>query len=162
MATIQNGTYSVSIEQEWIDVTSPYPTPNERWTFTDSNGHDHRYDHGYPTLTHVVDASHWCYGNEGIAPHDPHEAVDESHYECATCGEVVEPKMDPGYTPKRTPGIRRTTLNAYRSDGSEVVVVLLPDEVDVLRGNPDPPVVSAMVDAMPFDRFTSVTHRGYA
>lgn len=78
MAIFYRRTWSVEADPNWIDTTAGIPTADPRWRGTDSNGHEHHYDHGYPTLDYVIDAEHWCMGDEGIAPHDPHMAVDES------------------------------------------------------------------------------------
>lgn len=98
--------WELTIEQEWIPITTNLPTPNRKWRHVDASGHEHRYDKGYPTLRLVIDASHWCDGTEGAFRHDPHEQVDESHYECGLCGEVVEPALNPPGTVDSIPGMR--------------------------------------------------------
>lgn len=123
--------WALEVRQDRIDVTSDRPTPNERWRFTDAQGHEHRYDRGYPTLDFVVDEQHWCDGTEGICNHDPHWAVDESHYECKICHQAVEPTMDPPYTPKSVPGMIDATLEGLRSDGWRIATWL--DEGDYRR-----------------------------
>lgn len=122
----------LSIEQDWIDVTSGLPTPNEQWTYTDRQGHEHRYARGYPTLDLIIDASHWCDGHEGPWNHDPHEAIDESHYECRICRQVIEPTMDPPGTPKQIAGMRTMTLTVTDDNGFTTVAYLLPEEAEAL------------------------------
>lgn len=116
--------WTLDVRQEWVDITFGLPTPNERWTYTDRAGHLHNYLRGYPTLTYIEDAGHWCDGTEGFERHDPHWAVDESHYECPGCGEVIEPLMDPPYTPKKMPGMTEAMLRGIAQDGSELEVVI--------------------------------------
>lgn len=149
--------WKVTLEREMIDVTMGWhSTPNEFWRATDSNGHEHRYDKGYPTLRVVVDRSHWCDGHEGMYNHDPHEEVDESHYECLLCGEVVEPAMDPPGTPKSIPGRISGRIEGPRSDGRVISAWLNDDEIAVVRANPeDPDVLSSLVDGVPEERITS-------
>lgn len=133
--TISGRSWELEVDQQWIDITSENPTPNERWTFTDDQGHEHAYDHGYPTLEWIVDAEHWCDGHEGIYNHDPHIAVDEAHYECLICRQRIEPKMDPAYTPKSMPGMRSAYLSGVRADGVKITLALTPEEFDELAAN---------------------------
>jgi hypothetical protein len=165
-ARLRVSSYDVEVDQEYIDVTSERPSPNERWRHTDSNGHEHRYDHGYPTLEFVVDAEHWCDGTEGFALHDPHMHVDEGHYECQECRERIEPKMDPPYTPKSIPGLRSAYITGPRSDGLRVRVVLTGDELTQIAdaqsfapGQVDD-VCLRIVDAAPDERILETTYTG--
>jgi hypothetical protein len=152
----RHGGWSFDMRQDWIEVTSERSTPNERWQFTDANGHAHRYDHGYPTLTYVVDAQHWCHGDEGLYNHDEHWAVDEAHYECLICGVVVEPAMDPPYTPKHIPGMRDYTAKGTLASGVEVVFSLAPDEFDAVRvADADVPALMERFVAAAPDRIIS-------
>jgi DNA-directed RNA polymerase subunit RPC12/RpoP len=87
------------IEREMIDVTSASPYADEDWTYTDQQGHPHRYDHGYPTLTWIIDRTYWC--------EDCGDEHTEGHYECPLCGERIEPglkgpDMSRRYMPGRT------------------------------------------------------------
>jgi hypothetical protein len=86
---------SVDVSVNTDTIASDMPTIDPNWRKTDSNGHDHYYVRGYPTLDHIVDRQHWCEGNEGLGPHDPHWSVDESHYECLECRERIEPGLRP-------------------------------------------------------------------
>jgi hypothetical protein len=146
--------FELTINQDWIDVTSSRPSSNEYWKFTDAAGHEHQYANGYPTLRLVVDAEHWCSGDEGWTPHDPHMQVDESHYECPECGEVIEPKMDPPYTPKSMPGLTSATLKGTRSDGTTIMAGPTPDEVEALLVA-DTDEAQAIIDAIPDERIWS-------
>lgn len=149
---MRRSTWELQGDVEWIDVTSGLPTPKEDWRFKDRNGHEHHYDHGYPTLELVVDESHWCLGNEGLGAHDPHEAVDESHYECLICRVTVKPKMDPPGTPRSVRGLTTWTLRGYRSDGVWVAAHLIGDEVRRLSDDEDNSVAAAILDAVPPER----------
>lgn len=136
--------WELEVRQDWIDTTMGIPTLDPNWRGVDSNGHEHFYDkasHEYPTLDYIVDAEHWCEGNEGIAPHDPHMAVDEAHYECKVCREVVEPGVIPGGTPTGMPGAVSATLSGLRDDGAEVRVRITEaefDEIQAADGTADP------------------------
>lgn len=127
------GRWAVEVTQNRIDTTCGIPTLNPRWTFTDAAGHDHRYDHGYPTLDYIIDASHWCDGYEGYEPHDPHEHVDESHYECLICREVIEPGILPAFTPQSVPGTVDMTLKGPLADGSRVTAMVYEGQEDLWR-----------------------------
>ena len=135
------GDYTLSVETNMVEITSDWPSPDPHWQATDSNGHTHSYvaEHIfiYPSLRLVVDASHWCNGDEGIAPHDPHTAVDESHWECRECGEVVEPGMFPPCWPRWMPGSKTATLDGLRSDGARVTVHLTGGDVEVIETEGD-------------------------
>ena len=135
------------MERDVIEVTSERYTPNERWRYTDRQGHEHYYDHGYPTLDLVIDSEHWCDGSEGWAHHDPHMAVDESHHECKVCREVIEPKLDAPGTRKSIAGM--TTVTVEVSDGQrESTFVLSGDDLfDELRTAPGPSEAFAILDA---------------
>ena len=85
----------VKYTADTMPVSSWHPTSDPTWRATDTRGHEHYYDSGYPTLNFVVDRQHWCEGNEGWMSHDPHWAVDESHYECLQCRETTRPGLRP-------------------------------------------------------------------
>ena len=155
--TISGRNWQLDVTQEWINVTSGQSSPNERWTFTDTAGHEHHYDHGYPTLEFVIDESHWCDGSEGIYNHDPHEAVDVAHYECLICRELIVPKMDPPYTPKQIPGMRSATLTGYRSDGAKVEAWLTEEDLGGIGRADSDDEITALIDALPEERIYSVT-----
>jgi hypothetical protein len=147
-----------------IDVTSDRPSYDTRWRATDSNGHEHRYDHGFPTLSYVVDERHWCDGTEGFMLHEPHWAVDADHYECELCGAVVEPGLLPAGYPQYIDGMKNVSLKGRRSDGIEVDVALYEAEFDTLASaaaSDDETAmdraVLAMLDEMPSERWASVT-----
>jgi hypothetical protein len=149
--------WSYSIDTELIDVTSSSPTPNERWRFTDANGHEHHYDKGYPSLSLVIDESHWCLGNEGVYAHDPHEAVDRSHYQCRICGEVIEPTLDPPFTRKQIPRLRTCTAWCFTDDGRKLEFWLPPEELEAAIQSPDPRVaLIGIIEAHP-ERIIAMT-----
>jgi hypothetical protein len=118
------------IEQTYQEVTWE-DAPVETWAATDSHGHRHAFtrparpgreqyinDRGlrrnhtvpthYPSLYYKIDRWHACDGREGLYSHDPHWAVDESHYECRQCRERIEPAHGPGS--KLIPASRKATL----------------------------------------------------
>jgi hypothetical protein len=150
--------WQMTVDIDQVDVTSPFPSPHHHWRFTDAEGHEHRWDHGYPTLTRVVDAEHWCDGNEGIARHDPHMATDEAHYECAICGEVIEPEMDPPYTPKTIPGHITYTLTGHRSNGAKVTAWLTEDEAAAVTPDATDDTIAALLDAIPDERCSLIEY----
>lgn len=156
---ISNWPWTVTLNREMIDVTlGRHSSPNECWRATDSQGHEHRWENGYPTLRRVVDESHWCDGHEGMYNHDPHEQVDESHYECLLCGEVVKPAMDPPGTPKFIPGAVTGTIEGPRSNGLVIRAWLTADEIDAIRSDPEnADAMQALVDAIPDERISSTT-----
>ena len=119
--------WTVTVEQMTETVSTSGPTLDTQWRATDPAGHAHYYDHGYPTLDYIVDASHECDGTEGFMHHDPHTHVDASHYECLICREVVEPGIaSPGSWD--VPTWRSAKLEGRRSDGLVVEILLTPTE----------------------------------
>ena len=156
MPIFSNRSYEVTLERDWIDVTSEFPSYNESWTFTDAAGHEHRYERGFPTLRHVIDAEHWCNGNEGWMHHDPHMHVDAAHFECVQCGETISPAMDPPFTPKKIPGLLSGQVSGMRSDGVKITAILSGDEFELFTGGelPADSVVRDLLDRMPEERIT--------
>lgn len=131
MSSIVGKTWTLNVQGELIDVTSEYPTPDENWRFVDKYGHEHRYERGYPTLNLVVDRQHFCDGSEGLYNHDPHMAIDESHYECATCREVIVPAQHPSHSPRVITGMLSATLTGSTElSGETIKMELTPDEFD--------------------------------
>ena len=97
--------------------------PYEDWGETDSRGHRHAFTKpavtgdavwrgkghkppralmrettNYPTLRFVITRWHHCSGRETMYSHDPHDHIDDGHYECRECGERIEPGHGPGST----------------------------------------------------------------
>lgn len=93
------------VETEMIDVTSGLPRPSKSWTYTDQQGHQHRYDDGYPTLVTVVERTYWC-----DECNDEHQ---DTHLACGLCGEEISPGVV-GPSPFRefAPG----RISAYLND----------------------------------------------
>lgn len=81
--TITGAFGTLRIERAMVDVTSSAPRVDRAWTHTDEQGHEHRWNDGWPTLRWVVDE-----------PADD-EFPAEGHWECAACGENVNPGMRP-------------------------------------------------------------------
>ncbi len=159
------GRWEFSVEQDYIDVTCGIETLNPNWTFTDENGHDHYYDSGgYPTLDYIVDAQHWCDGYEGAFNHDPHMAVDESHYECLICGVHVKPGTYPPYYPQSIPGERTLTMTGW-FQGWQVTVVPRCDEaetlLDRLRMTTDGPIRDRIIDQFVEQNPERITQRSF-
>lgn len=146
--------WSIDVDQEWIDVTSGRPTADPRWTHTDAAGHAHHYKNGYPTLSYVVDEQHWCNGDEGLGPHDPHWAVDRSHYECLVCGEHITPGTLPPFTSQRIPGVRTAYITGRRADGVTIRAVLTGDEYEAIEA--DTAAAESIIDGMPDERIVSM------
>lgn len=130
--TFGDGRPTIDIRQESIPVTLGIESIDPDWRATDINGHEHYYDGRYPTLELIIDASHWCDGHEGPYNHDPHEAVDDSHYECLVCRVVVEPGTLPPYMTRYIAGPRSGTVTGLRADGAKVVVALTGDDMKAL------------------------------
>lgn len=108
----------VGMRREVIEYRTAWtPTADSRWSFVDASGHEHYYEHGYPTLDYMVDREHWCQGDEGFMAHDPHTAIDEAHYECKICREVITPATEPPGTPHYVAGATSATISGTRSDG---------------------------------------------
>jgi hypothetical protein len=96
-------------EADKIDVTSRLPYPDERWTYTDRAGHEHRYDKQapgdyYPTLSWVIDETYYC--------PDCHDEHTEGHWECPQCGERITPgSAGPDRFRRYIPGLTHYYLN---------------------------------------------------
>lgn len=150
--------WTVSVDRQMVEVTTSGPSWRESWKATDSNGHEHRYDRSggwppFPTLNEIIDEWHWCDGDEGYEHHDPHEQVDESHFECKICGDVVAPAMDPGGTPKSIAGPWSARIEGPRSDGAVISGSLTDIEFEAIKAAPDDlTAIQALVDAIPDDR----------
>lgn len=159
-STISGSHWTLTHEQRGEWVTMGVRTADERWLFTDANGHEHRYDHGYPTLELIVDESHWCDGREGLYSHDPHEAVDACHYECITCRDVIEPRTHPPDHQVYQPGFSDYTVTGVRSDGIHIEAFLLPEQIERVRGITDlaamEQAVQVLLDEMPEGQIRSM------
>lgn len=157
-AAFRGRSWNLELKRESIDVTSDRPSPNERWRYTDKAGHEHFYQRGYPTLELVVDAEHWCDGTEGLYNHDAHMTTDQSHYECLLCRQVVEPAVDPPFSPKSIPGRIDGCLSGFRSDGAEITMYLVAEEWESIQGAEDPDVEALRIlDNAPGERIYSLT-----
>lgn len=146
---------TLNIERDWIDATCGIDTLDADWVGTDRNGHEHRAKGGYPTLNYIVDKQHWCDGHEGIYNHDPHMAVDEAHYECKTCGVIVEPGIIPAGTPLFVPGSTSATVHGYRTDGAEIDGWVTEDEARTIPSM-SAEAMQQFIDGLPEDRITSI------
>ena len=157
--TINGRSWTLTHEQHGEWVTMGVRTADEHWRATDSNGHDHYYKSGYPTLDLVIDESHWCDGREGLYSHDPHEAVDASHYECKTCRETMEPSTHgPGHQVYMA-GPSDYRLSGLRSDGVRIDAFLLPDQVERIRSasrDQIDAIAQTLLDEMPDGQIRSM------
>lgn len=102
---------SFSLDQQMIDATSAMGgwKPDETWRFTDTNGHTHYWKDGYPTLTRHEEPDYTAHDPDGY----PEEYLGDSWYECAVCGEVIEPTMihiPPDVYKRYIPGLITATL----------------------------------------------------
>jgi hypothetical protein len=152
--------WTLTMEERGEFVTMGIRTLNPGWRGTDSNGHEHYYEGGqYPTLELIIDAQHWCDGHEGMYNHDPHMAVDESHYECVTCRETVEPGTFPPDHQAWMGGPIEYRLAGVRSDGMQVDASLVPEEFERIRDaeHDRDAVVMAVLDALPQERIYSLS-----
>lgn len=157
-----NGSWSIDVRADPIEVTSSLPTADESWRFTDTQGHEHRYEHGYPTLELVIDAEHWCNGNEGFMRHDPHMAVDEAHYECLICREVIAPAEHSGGYRRFISGPREATLRATRADGSKIVAWLTEPDLEAIQSVSEAEIdafMAGFVDNLPDGQISGITLR---
>jgi len=94
----------LTFETDRIDVTSALPYADESWTFTDAAGHQHRYDHGYPTLRWFVTERYWC--------EDCGDEHTEGKWICPLCDEVIEPgTAGPDRFRRYIPGMTHYYLN---------------------------------------------------
>ena len=158
-STISGSHWTLTNEQRGEWVTMGVRTTDEHWMFTDAAGHEHRYDSGYPTLDYVVDASHWCDGREGLYSHDPHEAVDDAHYECKLCREVIKPGTHPPEHQVYVAGSSSYRITGLRSDGAQTEAMLMPDQVERIasaaRDQRDA-IVQTLLDEMPGEQIWSM------
>jgi hypothetical protein len=153
--------YNLTLDRDMIDVTCERDTLDSRWRGTDSNGHEHRGDRLYDTLELIVDAEHWCEGNEGWGRHDPHMHVDEAHYECRQCRESVEPGVVTGGTPQYIAGVTTATLEGRRSDGTKITAILTSEQTDQVRTLMDADAAGQQlfIDAIPDEQ---IVHREFS
>lgn len=78
------GPWTVTAEQEYIDVLDDSPKPDKVWRFIDAAGHGHFWKDGYPTLELTMVP---CYCGDD----DDEHTVDE--YVCPHCREVIRPGL---------------------------------------------------------------------
>lgn len=153
-----------SVEQDFQQFTTDSPSPDESWTFTDAAGHEHHYDHGYPTLAWVVEERHWCDGTEGIYNHDGHWVDDVAHWECMICGEVIKPRLHPPGRVITIPGMKTASASGYRSDGSRITCGwMTEDEVEALTElmkAEDNEGIQRWLDEYPDDKIVSIEYFG--
>lgn len=95
---------TLEVIREPIAVTSISPKPDKNWRHTDTEGHEHYWDNGYPTLEPEEDYCVDC---------------QDFHLEgwvCVECGERIVPGLVPpsGFS-EFVPGLAR-----YFLDGEEI------------------------------------------
>lgn len=125
------------IEQAWIDAsTFTARKPDMSWTFVDTAGHFHAFDHEGKLPTVV-------YREERIEfAGDPSELSEEwddyierddtiTHIECGLCGEEIKPQYVPDNPHKVIPGLvdYRLTVQADVPAGRFSVTLTTPDQV---------------------------------
>ncbi len=125
----------LTAETERIETTSLGPRPDPSWSFTDTQGHDHHWDDGYPTLTWVQDQEDYTVVEDGELESYP----GWGHYECSICGEEIRPAQR-GPSPFRSfmPAATRYCLDGEPITEDEARA-LLSHEND---GTPTPPLTS--------------------
>lgn len=129
----------LEVEQEWIDITSGNESIDITWRQVDKLGHEHYYQDGqYPTLDFVIDQEHWCDGSEGWERHDPHQVIDEYHYLCKQCGEVVKPGVWPPYHPQKIKGNVSYWLSGQDDKGANIERMWIrPEEYEGMFSTPN-------------------------
>lgn len=121
MNTIKASGHEFRMEHDMIDVTS-MRRPDVGWKFVDAQGHEHRwYEEDGPNGDRIS-ATFYHPGRSYVLPtlvvvHDGVEAFDDgddcfdefhiSHYECAQCGEHVNPGTCADDRQQYIPGILR-------------------------------------------------------
>jgi hypothetical protein len=95
---------TLRMERTYTEVNVEGLVADEKWRFTDSNGHEHAYGETrgdrYPTLRYVVDE--WCYRDHGLyGGSDPDGHPAAGHYECLQCGETIRPGSREARNPER-------------------------------------------------------------
>jgi hypothetical protein len=127
-----------SVELQWDTEVIPivmgwHDSADMSWRYTDKQGHEHRYEHGYPTLVEVTDETETCEWGElcyldDEPDHEPHEVVTKSHYECRICGQTIRPGTVPPGVVQHIAGSTTATLKV---DGASAL--LTQAEADELR-----------------------------
>lgn len=103
---------TLRIETEMIDVTSAGPRPDKSWRYTDAQGHQHRWDDGWPTLEWFVTERYWC--------EDCEDGHTEGEWICLLCEEVIQPGMlGPSMHREYVPGLISAYLNDEPISGDE-------------------------------------------
>lgn len=151
------------VSQDVTSYVTDRSSPDETWTFTDAAGHEHHYDHGYPTLAWIVEEQHWCDGTEGIYNHDGHWVDDVAHWECRICGEVIEPRLHPPGRTVYVPGPKSAEASGFRSDGSRITCWLTEEDskaLEALLRARDSDGVQRWLDEFPEDRIVSIEYFG--
>lgn len=124
----------LDIETEMVDVSTHGPRPDPNWTHVDSNGHYHAYDQAdrlnhYPTLVEKSEYHRYDEDEPDAQPaeepsdepdeddeddgwewEDREEGWTETWYECAICGDRIEPGKKPGPFHEWKPGLTQWHL----------------------------------------------------
>lgn len=123
--------------QDMERVYSSFPEPDPNWTTTDTQGHEHYYDRGYPTLEWVVAETYWC----GMC-RDQHE---EWEYRCRKCGEPVRPETRmPDPSGVAIPGLKQVELVVDGDAGEEFVSDITGDRLRYERVSVDSDAVRSV------------------
>jgi len=104
MATMTGPTGELSYEVSMIDVTTSVPQPDKSWRFTDVNGHEHYWQDGYPTLSHVPDGERYWDDDDG-------EWYQPTRLACSVCGVGVTPRTTVDTFRRMAPGLSYYTFN---------------------------------------------------
>lgn len=121
MSTTVTGPFgTLRVERATMTVAANAPTPDRSWRHVDANGHEHRWNDGWPTLRWVVDDTYYC-----ESCNDTHA---EGHWECALCGEHVTPGMRTDPFPRVVPVSTDYYLNDERITEAEARALLEEDD----------------------------------
>lgn len=137
---------TLRVETDMVEITSGLPRPDQSWTYTDRQGHEHFWRDGWPTLRWVED--------EPTADDDG-----DGHWECAACGEQIEPGIAPaGAVREFVPGLTSACIDGEPVSEAEAQAFIAAAEGDTepcpncraraamvfppgsYRGDPDCPV----------------------
>lgn len=104
--------FTVSIDRPVEIVYSYTPVADPNWQTTDTSGHEHYCDNGYPTLEWAVTETWYC--------GDCRNEHKSGEYRCRHCGEVVMPgTTDPEPTPVSSPTTATLELDGMYTEPVE-------------------------------------------
>jgi hypothetical protein len=115
MSAMYRGDDVFELGCDMVDVTSSN-RPDTAWRHTDARGHEHRwYANGRPAESYNPSAEHslpslvWVV--DGIGSFEDGEPYEIGHYQCAQCGEHVQPRRTADTVQQFAPGLRWYRIN---------------------------------------------------